>query len=255
VFLNFCFHSKDCPHSPADTIMFAVAEVKDEQRLIRWARASNEIKQQFAVARALLFEAVLDPAGIARTDELTTYFDLNDFSVYGLRSGKLKTAYEATFNLFDKIGFFLNDYLQLGIPDKEISFRGLWKDRKKRVRPQLSAYPSAYLRALYEVSKELPSTEHFGVFTDMRNLLTHRYFVLHTKAGDWKSSADSDEYHEGYKKFSWLSLQLLGLAKAAIIYLIAFIRSSEIQKLGAKPHFVRPTKYTRGDSGPKQSEV
>jgi len=95
------------------------------------------MKQQFAIARLLLFEGLVDPAKIEQADELTTYFDLNDESVYGLRSGKIKTAYGATFNLFDKIGFFLNDYLQLGIPDRDISFKGIWKDQKKRMRPEI----------------------------------------------------------------------------------------------------------------------
>jgi len=35
LFLNFCFHSVDCPHRPADTITFAVAEIKDEGKLIK----------------------------------------------------------------------------------------------------------------------------------------------------------------------------------------------------------------------------
>lgn len=255
LFLNFCFHPLDCPHRPADTITFAVAEVKDEGKLVKWARTVNDMKQQFAVARLLLFEGLVDPAKIEHADELTTYFDLNDESVYGLRSGKVKIAYEATFNLFDKIGFFLNDYLQLGIPDRDISFKGIWKDQKKRMRPQIVSCSNVYLRALYEVSKELPSVEHFGMFTEIRNLLTHRYFVLHTKKGDWKSAADGDQYHAGYKEFFELTLQLLGLAKAAIIYLIAFVRANEVPQQGAKDHFLRPTPYARKDSGPRRSEV
>src|SRR5882724_9859212 len=118
------------------------------------------MKQQFAIARLLLFEGLVDPAKIEQADELTTYFDLNDESVYGLRAGKMKTAYGATFNLFDKIGFFLNDYLQLGIPDRDISFKGIWKDQKKRMRPEILSCSNIYLRALYEISKELPSVEH-----------------------------------------------------------------------------------------------
>lgn len=255
LFLNFCFHSEDCPHQPGDTVTFAVAEVKDENRLIKWARTINEIKQQFAVARVLFFEALIDPAQIQKGDELTSYLDLSDNSIYGLRSGKLKAAYETAFNIFDKIGFFLNDYLELGIPDEDVSFRGIWKDRKKQLRPQILICSVEYLRALYELSKELPSVGHFGVFTDIRNLLTHRYFVLHSKEGDWKHGADGDEYHAGYRQFSEQTLQILGLAKAAIIYLIAFVRATEHQRLGTTDKFVRPTRYSRGDSGPRQSEI
>ena len=255
LFLNFCFHSQDCPHNPSDTLSLAVAEVKDENRLIKWARALNEMKQQFAVARLLLFESIVDPAKSAESDNMTLYLDLSDHSVYGVRSGKLKIAYEAAFNIFDKLAFFLNDYLQLGIREKDINFRGIWKDTNKQIRPEFLKHSSDYLRALYELSKELPSLAHFGMFTNVRNLLTHRYFVLHTKAGDWRTAADGDEYHAGYKEFSTLALQILSLAKAALIYLIAFVRSTESQKATSKPQFVRPVKYTRGDSGPGKAEI
>lgn len=255
LFLNFCFHTHECPHSPEDSAMFAVAGVKDENRLIKWVRTVNEIKQQFAVARLLLFDAFRDPGKMEPTDKLTSYFDLNDQSVYGIRSGKMKVGYVSIFNLFDKVGFFLNDYLQLGIADKDVSFRGIWKDRKGQIWPQIVSGSNIYLRALYEVSKELPDAEHFGMFTEIRNLLTHRYFVLHARSGDWRSASDSDKYHGGYKEFSWLTLQLLGLAKAAITYLSAFVRSREIQQSTMQIQFVRPIRYNRGDSGPGTAEI
>lgn len=253
LFLNFCFHSEDCPHIPADTLTFAVADVADANRFTRCVRTINEIKQQFAVARLLVFESLCHPPYADKTDELTAYLDLSDESVYGVRSGKLKIAYETIFNLLDKIAFFLNDYLQLRMRDKDISFKSIWKDNHKILRPPFLAHPSKYLRALYELSKELPSEEHLGVFTDIRNLLTHRYFVLHTQDGDWKNAADGDQYHAGYKEFLELAVQLLGLAKSATIYLIAFIRTAESENLGAKTHYLRPLKCTRKDSGPLES--
>jgi hypothetical protein len=145
--------------------------------------------------------------------------------------------------------------LQLGIADKDVSFRGIWKDRKGQIWPQIVSGSNIYLRALYEVSKELPDAEHFGMFTEIRNLLTHRYFVLHARSGDWRSASDSDKYHGGYKEFSWLTLQLLGLAKAAITYLSAFVRSREIQQSTMQIQFVRPIRYNRGDSGPGTAEI
>lgn len=255
LFLNFCFHTHDCPHSPEDTAMFAVAGVKDENRLIRWVRTVNEIKQQFAVARLLLFDAFRDTGKMEQADKLTSYFELNDHSVYGLRSGKIKVSYVSIFNLFDKVGFFLNDYLQLGVADKEVSFRGIWKDPKGQIRAQIMSCSNVYLRALYELSKELALVQHFGAFTDIRNRLTHRYFVLHTRSGEWRSASDSDQYHGGYREFSWLTLQLLGLAKAAITYLTAFVRSHEIQQSTTQLQFVRPVRYARGDSGPRDAEI
>lgn len=253
LFLNFCFHSENCSHNPADTLGFAVAEIADENQFVKLVRTIDEMKQQFAVARLLVYEGLHHPYDAEKVDDLTFYLDLGDDSVYGVRSGKVKTAYQTIFNLLDKIAFFLNDYLQLGIPDREIGFRSIWKDNHKHVRADFFRYSSKYLRALYEVSKELSS--HFGVFTDIRNLLTHRYFVLHKKKGNWRSNADGDEYHAGYREFLKLTIQLLGLAKSAIVYLTAFVRSNEAKNLGKKGHYLKAAKHSGKDAGPSDSEL
>lgn len=252
--LNLCFHSEDCFHIPGDTLTFSVAEIKDENRFIHWTRTVNEIKQQFAVARLLLFEAI-SPHDFEKVDDMTEYLDVNDLSVYGVRSGKLKVAYETAFNILDKIGFFLNDYLALGIAERDISFRSIWKDKKGLIRAQLQTNTSRYLRALYELSKELPSGQHFGAFTDIRNFLTHRFFVLHSSVGDWKTSGDGDEYHIGYARFFDVCSQLLGLAKAAIIYLVAFVRDNESQSPVPTKQYIRSPRSQRKDSGPFKATV
>ena len=40
---------------------------------------------------------------------------------------KIKAAYRISYSLFDKIGFFVNAYMELGIPERQISFRTLWR--------------------------------------------------------------------------------------------------------------------------------
>jgi tetratricopeptide (TPR) repeat protein len=254
-FLNFCFHSTDCCHVPEDSLTFSVAEITDENRFVYWLRTVNEIKQQFAVARLLLFEALLPGEELEKADQLTEYLDANDMSVYGMRSGKIKVAYDTAFNILDKIGFFLNDYLTLGVSEKDVTFKTIWRDKKGSLRPALMPYPSIYLRGLYELSKELPSAEHFGQFTDVRNLLTHRFLVLHSNTGDWKTAADGDKYHLGYKSFFMMTSQLIGLAKAAAIYLVAFVRNNESQKGGTQKQYVRRPRSKRKDTGPLKSEV
>jgi hypothetical protein len=140
------------------------------------------------------------------------------------------------------------------MPDHAVSFRSVWKD-KKSFRPQLLSYKSKYLRALYEVSKELQPLENFAMFAEIRNLLTHRFLVLHNKAGDWNVSVDGNEYHWGYREFSDATLQLLGLAKAAIIYLVAFVRDTESENMTNKMGFVSAAVNPREDLGAAKSEV
>jgi GH35 family endo-1,4-beta-xylanase len=40
---------------------------------------------------------------------------------------KIKAAYRIAYSLFDKIGFFINAYMELGIPERQVTFRTLWR--------------------------------------------------------------------------------------------------------------------------------
>jgi hypothetical protein len=42
---------------------------------------------------------------LEKVDRLSHYLDVDDQSVYGMRSAKLKGAYQSAFNILDKIGF------------------------------------------------------------------------------------------------------------------------------------------------------
>jgi len=200
----------------------------DDSTYPRLARVINDIKERFALARMLSFEASRGSTGDMDADRLTTYADLSDGAVYGTRPAKFKLAFETAFNVLDKIAFFLNDYLHLGVSDKDASFLRIWATGQGGLRPDILNRNNFQLFALYDLSRDFSKGGYLEPFRLERHISTHRYLLPHIKPEKhWKTHADSVEYHTGYKRLLSETLQLLRLAKGAIIYLVAFVNGNE----------------------------
>ena len=88
----------------------------------------NEMKQEFVSARWTLYEAMHATAPHF-SDRDVLLFNTLDYPAYGLATEKLKLAYRSAYSLFDKIAFFLNHYMSLGVAYHKISFRTIWREK------------------------------------------------------------------------------------------------------------------------------
>lgn len=217
----------------ADIIRFALLlDSGKNDPYIRLSRTINEIRERYAIARLLLFEADQPPARRAAYDDITRYTDNRDHAINGLQPASLKLAYEAAYNVLDKIAWFLNSYLELRIAKRQVFFKTIWrKNGRGALRSEIASLRNPYLIALYELSKDLAEeTEKH----ETRNFITHRYIVLHTEGFGWETTADSPEYHRGYKELFQDTILLLKEVKLAITYLIAAVKLAEETKLRAE---------------------
>ncbi len=200
-----------------------ITALDDETTFPRLARVINEIKERFAVARLLVWEASSDIPSQPDLDEFTPYVDLSDSAVNGLRPAKLKIAFETTFNILDKAACFLNEYLRLGIAEEKISFVSMWKSGDGALRREIASRQNFHLFALYDVCRDLAKGGYFESIRLTRHVLTHRYLVVHDAPQDsWKVSLDGPAYHIGYRELFKKALELLRLVRSAIIYMVAF---------------------------------
>jgi hypothetical protein len=171
-----------------------------------------------------------------------------NYSVY-LEFAKLSLI--KSFSVFDKIATFLNEYEQLGIPDRQVRY---WRHPKSRAKTVfefensrlLSENPrSQPLTALHSVSIELRD-ERVRV-AGVRNALVHHYLVVHVfgplesysyplgDPGDRIVPDPSGEhsaenpvyYHVLLDDFRGMVLDALKLARAAVLYTIQFVASKE----------------------------
>lgn len=201
----------------------------------------NQIKQEYCSARWIVFDATREhPPHFADRDVLL--YNTLDYPSYGLRTEQLKLGFRALYGLFDKIAFFLNAYLDLGIAERDVSFRGLWYVKQKRprgVRSEFTARENWPLRGLFWLGKDLyedadgfrevidPSAQRLN---EIRNHLEHKYLKLHSELWGGPGSStftDGLAVSLGRDEFEDMTLHLLRMARAAIIYLTLGIHREE----------------------------
>jgi tetratricopeptide (TPR) repeat protein len=212
----------------------------------------NQIKQEFCSARWLAYEAMTSTVPHFSDSGVLLYNTL-DYPSYSLATEKMKLAFRSCYSLLDRIAFLLNAYLGLAIPEKRVSFRGLWyegQEKKKGIRQEFRSLPNWPLRGLYWLGKDLyedapefragidPDAERLSA---IRNHLEHKYFKLHLDM--WHGSAVAgtpgltDDLAESVLRsdLEAMTVRLLGLVRAAIIYLSLGIHQEERMRATKRP--------------------
>jgi tetratricopeptide (TPR) repeat protein len=210
-----------------------ITGLEDDTTFPRLARVFSEAKECYAGARLLLFEAVDHPYATRGYDELT-YIPYNlDYSVHGIRPGKLKAAFTTAYNVLDKLAVFIGRYVGIVGADRT-DFEHLWveNDETRKLRCDICRKGNNLLFGLYDMSRDLdPQQGHHGRLRRLRNRLTHRYLVLHTESrGLWRTEIDGDEYHIGYREFSEATIELLALVRAAIANSMLYVAIDQAQR-------------------------
>jgi hypothetical protein len=208
----------------------------------------NQLKQEFASARYLLFAGTqrnrvhFADRGVRLTNTL-------DYPSYSLATEYVKVSFRVAYSIFDKIGFFLNEYLRLGIPERRITFRTLWYQNNKELRADLQSLQNFPLRALFWLAKDLYEKD-WGLpaslepdardLADIRQHLEHKYLKLHLS--EWPGPPAPDDTlaqslahtlacSMGRDEFAAKALRILQLARAALLYLACAINVQEKQKV------------------------
>lgn len=205
----------------------------------------NQMKQEYVSGRYLYYEGVTADQ-VHFSDQEVTLINTLDYPAYGLAAEKIKLAFRIGYSLLDKVAYFLNDYLALGIPEKRVSFRGLWyngQKPKQGLRKDMHRPDNAPLKGLFFLAKDLYEKEHG--FTDamepdarevavIRNHLEHKYFKLHTFSrprppsnGDCPIGFDTLAYSMDRRDFERRTLRLLRIAREALIYVSQVVHVEE----------------------------
>ena len=85
----------------------------------------NQLKQEYAAARWFCYEALSAKDSQKEIDDIADrqlmLVDAQDCARFGLQLEKLKLAFRAAYSLLDKIAFFINAYLDLGLDLKQLA--------------------------------------------------------------------------------------------------------------------------------------
>lgn len=206
----------------------------------------NQLKQEFSTARFFLFEGMTaDSSHFA--DKGVKLTNTLDYPSYGINVEKARQAYRMAYALFDKIAFFLNHYLELGIPENRVFFRSIWYETKGNPKPLLPFFLDREnwpLRGLFWLSKDLYDPGFQGAtepeaedLAQLRHHLEHKYCQIHEQWGMTLVDLEGAEteqvgLHIGRLDFEAKALRLMALARAAIIYLCLAVHREEHLKNG-----------------------
>lgn len=172
-----------------------------------------------------------------------------DYPVYSRWIEEVKTAFRVAYSLFDKTAYFLNDYFELGIPERRVKFMTLWYEglkREKGLRIELTSRKNIALQALFWVSRDLYEPDEYQELlepeaqklADIRNHIEHKYLkVLEHEPGPppqadslMRGLADTLAYSVGQTEFQDKTLRLLQLARSTLIYLVHAVYLEERQR-------------------------
>jgi hypothetical protein len=146
-----------------------------------------------------------------------------------LATEKVKAAYRISYSLFDKIGFFMNSYMELGIPERQVSFRTLWRDEKGLIRKEFDVTGSWTgnwgFCALYWLAKDFFEKANDEVaepqargLSRIRNHVEHKYLRVTIDEAPIVPPDDL-ALMVSREQFEGKAMHLLKLARSALIYL------------------------------------
>lgn len=152
----------------------------------------QQMKQEYISARYMFYQSTSHYYEKHFSDETMQHVNTLDYPVNGLWIEMIKSAFRTSYSILDKIATFINQYFDLKIPDRKLSFRSVWYDHKKRKSPKplracFDERPNLPLRGLYWLSKDLMNSprayEHAEDYLELeaeailnlRNRMEHGY--------------------------------------------------------------------------------
>lgn len=183
----------------------------------------NQMKQEFAAARLMLFESI---EGNDRhyADRHLLLVDTLDFHAFGLKVEKQRIAFRMAYGLLDKIAGFLNGYFKLGDDPNHLSLRTVWPT-KGQVRKEFADRPNLPLRGLYWLSLDLLAAEPADIdaiapdaaeLNQLRNALEHRCVVLREIDTTLPTGIVETRTMLEFRQSTY---RMMSLARAALFYL------------------------------------
>lgn len=185
----------------------------------------NQMKQEFVSARWLLYEGLTNED--LHFSDKEVWIQLTEPKpILSLAIEKIKTAYRTSYSLFDKIGYFMNAYMELGIKEVNVSFRTLWRyGENKPIRSEFDQTSNWGFCALHWLSKDFLEEDNDEVaepqargLKDIRNHLEHKYLRV-TVAESPTAPPHDLAFMVSRELFKAKALHLLKLARSALIYL------------------------------------
>jgi len=223
LYLNICNFCQQCDAAIGDTAV--IKRMIARRRKVRTLSAYlNQIKQDYVSARFLLVLSRYKELNLDFVDRYVTIINTADYSMHNIYIQLVKTAFKSFYNILDKIACFINNYLELDIPERHIVFRKIWLSKRKKVRKEIGKTKNPSLNALFDIHRGFRKDGPYKKLQNIRNTLTHRFVsirMLQEAEDEENMSEDMLVKH---------TVELARIVRNAIIYLLYFVDTEEGKK-------------------------
>ena len=194
----------------------------------------NEIKQQYASARYFIYKGTFR-SNTHFSDKNNLLAMKTDYSNYSYNLELMKAGFKQCYSILDKIAYFMNEYLNLGINKKRIYFSSMWEDDKSNIRNVFTDNYNPFFKALYWLSKDLKTSKDklnpdAEAIAELRNFMEHKSLNIVDYCDSISTTEDKLTLTISREDFENKSISLLALVRSAIIYFLHGIHFRESQK-------------------------
>lgn len=193
----------------------------------------NQIKQEYVSARYLLYQS-LNTWGKHFSDNGNVLIDTLEYHEMSYNIELAKNAFRSLYSIFDKISYFLNCYLNLGIHPSQVKFRTFWFV-KNQLNPLILNNKNWALRGLFYLRKDFyyENEEYINApdakrMAEIRNFMEHKSFML-CNEDERYYTIENDNFTLTMSRylFEKKAIYLISLVRAAIFYLGNIVTKEE----------------------------
>lgn len=197
----------------------------------RWFAMLNQLKEEYVYARYLCYEGMEKYQEVHFADkEVKLSLGSYDYSNYSIRIEQLKSAFKNLYSMLDQICFFINDFWQLGLKERNADAYNVCKSKKY---PKDNVALTSLYWVLCEFYEKYGGAENASEkeLTVLRNAIEHKFIKVHEYGWNRELYLENDGfYHVSEHKLKKSIMRLLELAREALMYLVYAIGVNDSQK-------------------------
>ncbi|MCC6191709.1 MAG: hypothetical protein IT318_21990 [Anaerolineales bacterium] len=204
------------------------AALDDDTKFDRCITFLNQIKQDYILARYFLVQSQFRSDVVDTVDEdVALYYPL-DYSLHSAYIQLLKNAFRLTIDVMDKISMFVRDYFGItSVGDERVNYRSIWTESisSTTLRPELTSKKNWFILALFDLALDLRRGGAYEWLIQRRNVLTHRFLVLHDIVIPDEKDGAIPRLHVDV--FLRECIKAMQIARAAVFYLVLAVETEE----------------------------